>query len=402
MAPSGKPLLTSIEICAGAGGQAVGLHAAGFKHRALVEIDKHAVETLRLNVRRRDGWEWERENCRILSMDVKDFKPRDDLDLEPGDLALLAGGVPCPPFSIAGKQLGEDDERDLFPTMLGLVEELQPRAVMIENVRGLLEPEHKFRGYREQIKQRLRDAGYYICGWEVLEAGDFGVPQLRPRAILVAIHKNSYRGFDWPKPQPEPVTVANALEKSMRRRYSAYKRTVDDEATREVVEAKYQEWRRKARLGSVAPTLVGGSKKHGGADLGPSRAKAAWRLLGVDGLGVANDENDVVAERDLLGADGPKLTVAQAAAIQGFPEDWEFFGGKTARYRQVGNAFPPRVAQAVGESIAEALQREGELWPDPEAAVDDGTLLSPALLPRQEFGPAVGDLLGDEERTPIG
>lgn len=112
--------------------------------------------------------------------------------------------------------------------------------------------------------------------------------------------------------------------------------------------------------GGVAPTLVGGSKKHGGADLGPSRAKAAWASLGVSGLGVANEAVMSLAketfERDLLRPDGPMLTVSQAAIIQGFPEEWEFDGGKTAQYRQVGNAFPPPVAKAVGEAIADVLR----------------------------------------------
>ena len=351
MGPSSSPL-TSIEICAGAGGQAVGLHGAGFRHLALVEIDKYAVETLKLNVARRREWIWEKQNCKILSMDVKDFKPFEEIDsskLESGSLDLLAGGVPCPPFSVAGKQLGVDDERDLFPTMLNLVEQVRPRAVMIENVRGILQPDHKFRGYREQIMGRLTEAGYEVCGWRVLEARDYGVPQLRPRAILVAIRQDCYRGFDWPNPSDIPLkTVAEALAPSMRRRYK------DDWET-------YQRWLKQAQTGTVAPTLVGGSKKHGGADLGPSRAKAAWRLLGIDGMGVANDEDAVDPKRDLYSENGPKLTVSQASIIQGFPENWKFFGGKTARYRQVGNAFPPPVAQAVGLSIAEALRRTGPL-----------------------------------------
>jgi DNA (cytosine-5)-methyltransferase 1 len=114
----------------------------------------------------------------------------------------------------------------------------------------------------------------------------------------------------------------------------------------------------------VAPTLVGGSKKHGGADLGPTRAKKAWAALGVCGLGVANDSKDMERldsqDRDLFAVAGPKLTVTQAAIIQGFPESWKFTGKKTAAYRQVGNAFPPPVAQAVGEQIIAALKAARE------------------------------------------
>lgn len=339
----------------------------------------------------------------MLSIDVKDFKPLSEIEgLEREELALLAGGVPCPPFSIAGKQLGADDERDLFPTMLNLVEDLRPKAVMIENVRGILEPDHKFKGYREQIVQRLRSAGYRFCGWKVLEAGDFAVPQLRPRAILVMIRSDVYRGFDWPEPNDQPVTVANALQKTMRNRYTAYKRTLSDPLDVQEAEAAYQRWLRKAKQGSIAPTLVGGSKKHGGADLGPTRAKKAWAALGVDGMGVANDMDKVVPQRDLLSDTGPMLTVRQAAIIQGFPENWEFYGGKTARYRQVGNAFPPLVAEAVGRAIAEALNRTGPVLPDPEEALNDGSLLTRSLLPTQEANPSGSHGVSDEESTLVG
>ncbi|MFF1256450.1 DNA cytosine methyltransferase [Streptomyces sp. NPDC058321] len=390
--------LTSIEICAGAGGQAVGLHGANFRHLALVEIDQHAAATLALNVRENPAWKWEREHCLIVNRDVNTFKPLEEVPspsrkgkkgnsgkrgeegdfLKPGELDLLAGGVPCPPFSHAGKQLGRDDERDLFPKMLDLVDQLRPRAVMIENVRGLVEPEPKFRYYRNHIKNRLRKSGYVICGWNVLEAQDFGVPQLRPRAILVAIRKDQYRGFDWPVPRKKIATVAQVLEESMARRLGGKDSPL------------FKQWWGKASLGTVAPTLVGGSKKHGGADLGPTRAKKAWKALGVNGMGVANDEDKIIdRDRDLgnLAEErGPMLTVEQAAIIQGFPKDWRFEGKKTARYRQVGNAFPPLVAEAVGRAIAEALQRTGELREDPDPEFEPEE--DPSFTAVQESFPA--------------
>ncbi|MFH8606598.1 DNA cytosine methyltransferase [Streptomyces sp. NPDC018029] len=378
MSSSGQPL-TSIEICAGAGGQAVGLHEAGFRHLALVEIDKHAAATLQLNVAELQAWgEEEAKECQILSMDVKDFtfEVREEEELD-----LLAGGVPCPPFSVAGKQLGKDDERDLFPEMLRLVRELGPRAVMIENVAGLVRPFDKFSEYRESIKQELRDEGYVVCGWRLLEAADFGVPQLRPRAILVAIREDCYRGFDWPEPKRELKTVAQALKVTMERRFTKAGRPEG-----------FEKWLKKAtEAGTVAPTLVGGSKKHGGADLGPTRAKRAWAALGVNGMGVANDEHEPNLERDLGNKDlavsvpeaklvGPMLTVEQAAIIQGFPPSWRFAGRKTARYRQVGNAFPPPVAEAVGLSIKEALERTGTVWSPPKGDLEpDGTTYASGL-----------------------
>ncbi|WP_406268384.1 DNA cytosine methyltransferase [Streptomyces sp. NBC_00191] len=382
---------TSIEICAGAGGQAIGLHQAGFRHLALVEIDPHAAATLRANVGTHEAWSWEKEHCDVLPpTDVKEFDTAKHLEksgelLRREGLDLLAGGVPCPPFSHAGRQLGKDDERDLFPRMLELVGDLNPRAVMIENVRGIMDP--KFSDYRDWIAAQLQGGkyrgedgheayapglGYTVCKWDVLEASNFGVPQLRPRAILVAIRNDVLKDlkYEWPTPTHEdPVSVAVALEPSMYKRYEPYFEGLLAERARDA----YEKWlqaatKRDAELkgkgGGIAPTLVGGSKKHGGADLGPSRAKAAWKLLGVSGLGVANDaetcEKKGTEGRDLLGDDGPMLTVRQAAILQGFPEEWEFTGGKTAQYRQVGNAFPPPVAAAVGRSIIDVLKAARE------------------------------------------
>ena len=106
-----------------------------------------------------------------------------------------------------------------------------------------------------------------------------------------------------------------------------------------------------ARADRIAPTIVGGSKKHGGPDLGPTRARAAWRELGVDGLGIADNPPGL----DFPVDQPPKLTIRMVARLQGFPDDWQFSGRKTAAYRQVGNAFPPPVARALGLAIAAAL-----------------------------------------------
>jgi len=107
------------------------------------------------------------------------------------------------------------------------------------------------------------------------------------------------------------------------------------------------------RANRIAPTIVGGSKKHGGPDLGPTRARRAWAELGVDGLGVAN----APPERDFVGS--PKLTKEMIARIQGFPSEWDFGKRKTAACRMIGNAFPPPVAKAVGQQIRRCLENEG-------------------------------------------
>lgn len=305
---------TSLEICAGAGGQALGLEQAGFDHAALVEIEPPACATLKLN---RPGWN-------VIEGDLRSFdgKPYKNID-------LLAGGVPCPPFSKAGKQLGSKDERDLFPEALRLVDECRPKAVMLENVRGLLDA--VFQDYRNKVEKQLKKLGY-IPGWRLLNASDYGVSQLRPRVVFVGIRKEFSENFTWPKPlQIEPPTVGELLIDLMRE----------------------NGWRGAARwskqASAIAPTLVGGSKKHGGPDLGPTRAKKAWASLNVDGMGLW----DEAPPRNFVGM--PRLTPRMTARIQGFPDDWQFFGKKTAAYRQIGNAFPPPVAKAVASQIFTAL-----------------------------------------------
>lgn len=304
----------SLEMCAGAGGQALGLEMAGFDHSALIELEPAACATLRLN---RPAWN-------VIEDDLRRFDgtPYKGVD-------LVAGGVPCPPFSKAGKQLGAKDERDLFPEAIRLVDECRPQAVMLENVRGLLDA--VFDDYRNKVEKQLKKLGY-VPGWRLFNASDYGVSQLRPRVVFVGIRKDLADGFAWPEPQQhEPATVGELLHDLM----------------------AANKWRGAARwreqASTIAPTLVGGSKKHGGPDLGPTRAKRAWADLGVDGMGIWDD----APARDFVGM--PRLTTRMTARIQGFPDDWQFSGRKTAAYRQIGNAFPPPVAAAVARQIFAAL-----------------------------------------------
>jgi DNA (cytosine-5)-methyltransferase 1 len=308
--------LRALEICAGAGGQALGLEQAGFRHEVLVESDPHACETLRIN---RPRWKVHEGDVRLF--DATPYR---------GEVDLLAGGVPCPPFSVAGKRLGADDDRDLFPQMVRLAEECRPKAVFIENVRGLLDP--VFEGYRQQIATELERLGYRIAGFRLLNASDFGVSQLRPRAVFVALRPKAAQHFSWPVPRRKAVvTVGQALRGEMG---SLGWEGADGWAE---------------RADRIAPTLVGGSKLHGGPDLGPTRARQAWAQLGVNASSLAPDP----PEPGFIGM--PRLTVRMAATVQGFPADWQISGTKTQAYRQVGNAFPPPVAKAVGQRIRRAL-----------------------------------------------
>lgn len=311
-------MLTSVELCAGAGGQALGLEQAGFAHTALVEIDRHCCNTLRHN---RPEWNVLEEDMRIFKERSASFKGID----------LLAGGLPCPPFSVAGKQLGELDERNLFNDAIDIVDATRPRAVMIENVRGFLDA--VFHDYRERLKVQLKKLGY-DTDWRLLNASDYGVPQLRPRVVIVAVQQARSELFSWPEPNPHnPPTVGATLYELMAAR--GWKGATA--------------WREQAD--EIAPTIVGGSKKHGGPDLGPTRARAAWATLGVEGRTIAPEAPDQ------FHSGMPRLTVPMVARLQGFPDDWHFTGAKTNAYKQVGNAFPPPVARAVATQISKALRQ---------------------------------------------
>ena len=315
-----------VEICAGAGGQSLGLELAGFEHDFSVELDPNAAATLRHN---RPHWKVAVGD--VASPDVWD--PADYVGID-----LLAGGVPCPPFTIAGKQLGATDERDLFAWAIELCGTTRPRTLLLENVRGLSLP--RFAAYRQHVLDRLAEFGY-AADWRLLHASDYGVPQLRPRFVLVAMRPEDFAYFAWPEPhEGDTPTVGETLLDLM-----AANGWRGAEA-----------WAAKAN--DIAPTIVGGSKKHGGADLGPTRAKRAWRELSVDALGVADAAPDADDPVTWL----PKLTCEMVARIQGWngPEyTWEFTGRKTSNYRQIGNAFPPPVARAIGEQIRRALDHEG-------------------------------------------
>ena len=248
----GMTKYSAIELCAGAGGQALGLEMAGFSHRALVEIDADCCRTCRLN----------RPNWNVIEADLRHVSVRNFEGVD-----LVAGGLPCPPFSVAGKQLGEKDERNLFEDALRLVREIQPKAVLIENVRGFLSK--SFETYRAKLRNQFEDLGYTLEIHKI-NSSDFGVSQLRPRVVVLALRHDIWPFFNVPSPdESQAPSVGDLLRDLM--------------AANGWKQAKA--WSKRAN--EIAPTIVGGSKKHGGPDLGPTRARAAWQKLGVNGKSVA-------------------------------------------------------------------------------------------------------------------
>ena len=307
---SAKP--TVVELCAGGGGQAIGLGEAGFVHLALVESNKVACETLRIN---RPDWP-------VWAGDLRRFTAS---ELRSSCITLVAGGVPCQPFTIAGHQRGHADNRDLFPEAIRVTREVCPRAIMFENVAPLASP--AFANYRRSILTSLRELGYYV-ETAVINAVEFGVPQQRRRFILVG-RRDGAAPFPWPKAMSGFVTVGDSIGDLMS------------------VNGWLGACSWVAQATQPAPTLVGGSDLHGGPDLGPSRARRAWALMRVDGRGIANAAPSVAFPHDGM----PRLTLRMAARLQGFPDGWRFSGSKTAAYRQIGNAFPPPVARELALAV---------------------------------------------------
>ncbi|MEV5321158.1 DNA cytosine methyltransferase [Streptomyces sp. NPDC052687] len=319
--------LTFVDVCSGAGGLALGLERAGFEPRLLIDEDDDACRTLRAN----------RQHWNVLRADLLDFDPSEHP--ESYDVDLLSAGLPRVKSNATAGRAESGEEEGLLRAAVYLAHAVGPRALLLENVPSLVDSD-RFRGFREFARAELEHLGYEFS-WFILNAADFGVPQDRRQGVLVAIKKQWFPAFRPPSPTVvDHVSVGEALAASMRSRGW---RDAD---------------RWAAQATTVAPTLVGGSKSRGGADLGPTGSKRQWERLGVN----AHSLGDEIPGPDFewapeLGRQGMvKLTVDQAALLQSFPPDWEITGRKTARYRQVGHASPPPVGEALGRAIADALR----------------------------------------------
>ncbi|WP_326787539.1 DNA cytosine methyltransferase [Streptomyces sp. NBC_00151] len=319
--------LTFVDVCSGAGGLALGLERAGFEPRLLLDEDTDACRTLRAN----------RPHWNVLQTNLLDLEPSEHR--ESYDVDLLSAGLPRVKSNATASRAESGEEERLVKAAVYLAHAVRPRALLIENVPALADSE-KFGDFHKFARAELEHLGYEFS-WFVLNAADFGVPQDRRQGVLVAIKKQWFSSFRSPSPTvTDHVSVGEALAPSMRSR--GWK-----DADR---------W--AAQASSVAPTLVGGSKNRGGADLGPAGTKRKWEKLGVNAhsLGDEIPGPDFAWEPELGKGGMVRLTVDQAALLQSFPKDWEITGRKTARYRQIGHASPPPVGEALGLAIARALR----------------------------------------------
>lgn len=320
------PRYTSVELCSGLGGQALGLERAGFDPVLVVDVDERACETIRLN---RPDW-------KVRRLDLATYETVEAIEASvsfDSGLDLLSAGLPR--IKSAAQNARDDDaeERKVLHAAIRVAAMIRPRAVLLENLDALVTGP-KFAEDRHWITEELSSIGYRVA-WSVLDAADFGVPQFRKSGFLVALPDRIADEFQWPTPIDAPLrSVGEVLRESMASNgWPGAERWVA-QATR------------------PGPALVGGSPRRGGADLGPSGSKRAWlTAAGLNGGSLGDEVPGADDPVDLV----PRITVRQAAMLQCIPESWQIAGRKTAAYRQVGHALPPPVAQALGTAILRVL-----------------------------------------------
>lgn len=378
--------LVSVDLFAGAGGLALALEAAGFEHAALVEWDPDSCNTLRKNAGVAAGW----TKDKVFETDVAEF----DFGSLPGDIDLLAAGVPCQPFSLGGVHKGTEDRRNLFPAFLDAVRISGPRAVIVENVPGLVRPD--FRPYFDYVCAQLRlpyisrrraehwtdhhqrltrtrrvvdPVERYVVDWRVLNAADFGVPQRRERVFIQAVRADVAAECAWPNRTHSATLLAGALTNG------SYATEHHLQPTRQfeldstlnllpLVDTEASRWRTvRDAIGDLpAATAIfdhGQISNHvqwPGARVYPghtgSSLDAPAKTLKAGVHGVPGGEGVVVLD------DGSVryLTVREAARIQTFPDDYVFEGSRSECMRQIGNAVPVKLAERLGEMLRASLK----------------------------------------------
>ncbi|MBZ7924767.1 DNA (cytosine-5-)-methyltransferase [Ensifer adhaerens] len=334
-----EPKPTVLELCAGAGGQSIGLEAAGFRSVGLFEKGTNAVKTLRLN------WpSWMTRKADITKDTQRLFAPY------AGKVDLVAGGIPCQAFSRGGKQRGGDDDRALFGTAVEIVGIIKPKAFFFENVTGFQDKKHGY--YRSEIAKRFAEIGYDVAIQEI-EASKFGIPQQRNRIILVGMPAGTIHRFAMPPTDLIPEAyISEALGALMCPHHTpeSDRGANGSGDLRSAQQRLYDDWadawlRHNER--QLSPTITQIKK-----NLRES-IKTQWakRLIDIDGCA-----DSAPAVEDITGLDfKPKLTVEMLKRLQGFPDFWHFVGRDGSRLKQIGNAFPPRVARAVGLALLSAI-----------------------------------------------
>ncbi|MBL4810510.1 MAG: DNA cytosine methyltransferase [Phycisphaerales bacterium] len=304
---SGQPI--AVDLFAGCGGLALGLEAAGIKTVGY-EMDSSACETYNANLH---------GICHQAMLDA-DFKFEIDHTVD-----IVVGGPPCQPFSVGGKQAGPRDSRDGFPAFLAAIEQLQPKVVLFENVRGML---FRNKEYLHSIIEELINLNYVVEKPRVLKAIEYGVPQKRERLFVVA-HRTHW---EWPDSTHDlPISAGEALG-GMAFEYSEDSKYLT--ASMDEYVARYE---KKSKC--IRPRDLYLDR--------PSRTVTCRNLNGATG--------DMMRLK-LKNGRRRRLTVREGARLQSFPDWINFCGKEGSQFNQVGNAVPPLLARAVGDSLLKAIE----------------------------------------------
>lgn len=331
-----------LELFAGAGGLALGLEYAGFETVGLVEIDKHACNTLRKN----------RKEWKVLEKDITKISKngvRKYLELPaPGELDLLSGGYPCQAFSYAGKKEGLEDTRGtLFYHFAKILDELKPKMFLAENVRGLVN--HDGGKTLSTMLEVFENVGYKV-EWKVLKALDYDVAQKRERIVIVGIRNDLIKKgvkYKFPQPYGYELVLRDVLKdvpKSKGAKYPDSKRKVLEM----VPPGGY--WRDLPK--EIAKEYMGKSYYSSGGRTGMAR-RISWD---EPSLTLTCSPAQKQTERCHPDETRP-FTTREYARIQSFPDDWEFVGSVSNIYKQIGNAVPVNMAKAIGLSIINVLNK---------------------------------------------
>lgn len=333
-------MLTTIELFAGAGGLALGMEQAGFNTIGLVEIDKDAADSLKIN---RPNWNVINEDISNIScIDLEQF-----FNIKKSELDLLSGGAPCQAFSYAGKRLGLEDARGtLFYHYAIFLKKLQPKMFLFENVKGLLS--HN-KGQTYAVMLDIFEKAGYVIKRKVLNAWDYGVAQKRERLITIGIRKDLINDIEFEFPIPHE-----------------YKPVLRDILDNVPTSLGVQYGEKKRKIFEMVPP--GGYWKDIDPTVAKEYMKSCWdmeggrtgilRRMSMDepSLTVLTSPSQKQTER-CHPIEARPFTVRENARCQSFPDDWEFCGNVSSQYKQVGNAVPVKLAYEVGRQIRKALEK---------------------------------------------
>lgn len=346
-----------VDLFSGVGGLSLGFHLAGFKSDIAIEYNSNIAAGFAENF----------PNTRLINKDINDINLLDLLGPLDGKDYILIGGPPCQGFSQKGKRLGLNDERNfMFLKYIEAVKYLKPKAILIENVPGIITAENGY--FIKDIESKLNSLGYNIF-YKVLDAAEYGVPQIRKRAFIVGV-VNSNIGFDWPKGNEHKVSVEHAISDLPPLNSGEGKKEMQYQS---LPQSEYQNIMRKnstviynhvsTRHSPLVLERLSLIPENGGRNdlpaehLTKSTFSGTWcRLSKTDQARTITTRFDTPSSGMFtLPTQNRCLTVREAARLQSFPDTFKFVGNKSTQMLQVGNAVPPLLSFAIAKQLKKHL-----------------------------------------------